>query len=102
MTDPTCFRTTLQPYLQQGAGSGSPVRQSRRSAEIFENLRLRINPEAHGVVDRIEELCEQRRQLDVQERLHLWLHNWLLIHLPLSAALILLMFVHGFMALKYW
>jgi hypothetical protein len=39
--------------------------------------------------------------MDDQARIHFWLHNWLWIHLPLSIALIVLMFVHVFFALKY-
>jgi len=36
-----------------------------------------------------------------QERLHRWLHGWLLLHIPLSLALILLGAVHAVMALRY-
>jgi hypothetical protein len=34
--------------------------------------------------------------------MHGWLHSWLCIHVPLSVALVGLMFVHIFVALKYW
>jgi hypothetical protein len=50
----------------------------------------------------LEDLCNQRRQLILQSKIHFWLHNWLWVHLPLSVALIVLMFVHIFVALKYW
>ena len=96
------FRDTIRPYLTDGARSGSPLRSGPRAGEVFRTLRERVNPEAHPVVERIEELCTQRRQLDLQERLHFWLHNWLLVHLPLSAALIVLMLVHAFVAVYYW
>jgi hypothetical protein len=36
-----------------------------------------------------------------QELLHRWLHGWLLVHIPLSLALILLGAVHAVMALRY-
>ena len=78
------------------------MRSKLRAAEFFEALRDQINPDAHRVVDHVAELCEQRRQFDVQERMQFWLHNWLFVHLPLSAALIVLMFVHVFVAIKYW
>jgi hypothetical protein len=39
--------------------------------------------------------------LSLQGRLHLWLHGWLLLHIPLSLALILLGAVHAVMALRY-
>jgi hypothetical protein len=49
----------------------------------------------------MEELCERRRQLNVQRRLHFWLHNWLWLHLPLSLALLALLVGHVFWALRY-
>jgi hypothetical protein len=98
----TFFRTTAEPYLRGGAATGSPLRQAQRAAAIFEDLRTRLNPAAHEAVAALESLCEQRRQLDVQARLHFWLHNWLCVHLPLSVALIVLMFVHVFVAIRYW
>jgi hypothetical protein len=36
-----------------------------------------------------------------QVRLHHWLHDWLLFHIPLSFALLLLGAVHAVMALRY-
>jgi hypothetical protein len=44
-------------------------------------MRLKVNPAAHSVVDALEDLCERRRQLDEQARLHGWLHGWILVHL---------------------
>ena len=34
--------------------------------------------------------------------MHRWLHGWLLVHLPLSMALVVLMFIHIYVAIKYW
>jgi hypothetical protein len=98
----TSFRDTIRPYLEHGARSGSMLRTTSRSAEFFEVVRDQVNPEAHSVIDHVEHLCLQRRQFDAQERMHFWLHSWLCVHLPLSAALIVLMFVHAFVAIKYW
>jgi len=41
------------------------------------------------------------RQLAVQVRLHHWLHGWLLVHVPLSMALLLLSVVHAIVTLRY-
>jgi hypothetical protein len=98
----TFFRTSAEPYLRAGSTTGSPLGQTQRAAAIFEELRTRLNPAAHEAVATLESLCEQRRQLDLQARLHFWLHNWLCVHLPLSVALIVLMFVHAFVAIRYW
>lgn len=95
------FRRTVEPYLLGGKASGSPLSNPTRAASVFQEVRTSVPPAAHETVNALEEMCEQRRQLDLQARLHCWLHSWLSVHLPLSAALIILMFVHVYVALKY-
>ena len=56
---------------------------------------------AHDVLRDLEEICEERRQLLVQRRLHLWLHTWLLAHVPLSFAFLVLAAVHSVISLRY-
>jgi hypothetical protein len=96
------FVATIHPFLERGRRFRSPLSNRTRSAEFFRQLRAVLDPGAHAVLDAIEECCEQRRQFDLQSRLHWWLHSWLWIHLPLSMALLVLMFVHAYVALKYW
>jgi hypothetical protein len=57
--------------------------------------------EASEALDRLEELCRDRRRLAEQERMWRWLHGWLLLHVPLSAALLVLGVVHVVMSLYY-
>ena len=95
------FRTTIQPYLLQGSAINSPLASPVRSAAVFQELRVRIDPRAYPPLETIEGLVEQRRQLDRQQAITFWLHNWLWVHLPLSVALMVLMFVHTFVALQY-
>jgi hypothetical protein len=95
------FDASALTYLEQGKLSKSPLAQANRSAAMFMELRERLPSAAHPAVDTLEALCDQRRQFDLQIRLHRWLHNWLWVHLPLSIALIVLMFVHVWVALKY-
>jgi len=56
---------------------------------------------AHDVLRDLEGICEERRQLLVQRRLHLWMHGWLLVHVPLSFALLVLTAVHAVLSLRY-
>jgi hypothetical protein len=49
----------------------------------------------------LENICEEERQLIRQRRLYLWLHGWLLVHVPLSLVLIALGGVHAAVALRY-
>jgi len=67
----------------------------------FEDLERRVQPEARPAVEQMRTLCQRRRQLNVQRRFHFWLHSWLSIHLPLSAALLWLLVAHVIAALVY-
>jgi hypothetical protein len=96
------FHDTIDPFLRGLARGASPLRQRERAAHLFRELKVRLPPEAHSAVDILESMCDQRRQWDEQVRLHIWLHNWLWVHFPLSVALVVLMFVHVWVALKYW
>ena len=47
------------------------------------------------------DIAAERRDLAVQRRLHLSLHTWLLIHVPLTAALLTLLGAHVWFAVRY-
>ena len=64
-------------------------------------LRTLVPPALHATLDDLENICEEERQLTLQRQMHMWLHGWLLLHIPLSLALILLGAVHAVMALRY-
>jgi hypothetical protein len=69
--------------------------------EMFQPLRLATPASLHGVLDDLESICEEERQLNLQVRLYRWLHAWLLVHVPLSIALLVLGGIHAVMALRY-
>ena len=87
--------------LSPNAHSNSPLQVAPRAADLFQDTRARLPEAARDALNSLEGMCTQRRQMDEQARIHFWLHNWLWVHFPLSIALILLMFVHVFTALKY-
>ena len=58
-------------------------------------------PECRGKLERLQQICEESRQLRVQARLHALLHNWLFVHAPLSFALFVLTAFHIYFALHY-
>jgi hypothetical protein len=95
------FHSAIKPYLEQGPRGSHLLAQPGRAATVFADLRLAVPEAAHPVVASLEGLCNQRRQLDRQLRLNFWLHNWLIIHLPLSVALMVFMVIHTFKALQY-
>ena len=94
-------RQYVVPYLRATSGRGLPLGSASRAAELFGELATKLRPEAQRAVQQIAALCDQRRQFDLQRRLHRWLHVWLSVHIPLAAALTVLMAAHVFLAIKY-
>jgi hypothetical protein len=92
----------LLPYLERGRRSSSSLSSRTASDGQFANLRTLLPAAADPALRRIEELCAIRRQWDTLRRLNFWLHNWLIVHLPLSVAMTVLMCIHAARALKYW
>jgi hypothetical protein len=91
----------VMPYLQQEGGGRSKLKDRAWSREQFESMRRDFPEAAWAPITAMEEICEEKRQLDHQAQLHRLLHAWLLVHLPVSAALILLSLVHAIGALRY-
>jgi hypothetical protein len=89
------------PYLSAGSRRGLELESPRKAAALFDGLKLRLRSEAFPIVDRLAEICDQKRQLDLQASLHRWLFTWLAVHLGLSSALVVLMFAHVFLAMKH-
>lgn len=95
------LRAEIGPYLETGRAA-SPRWITREGQQwYFDDLRLRVAPELRTLVGQLEELCDRRRQLVLQQRLHFWLHNWVWVHLPLSVGLMLLLAAHVVFALMF-
>ncbi len=90
----------LLPYLEAGSHSRSPLTAPAEAERRFARLREAVPPAAQKDLDRLKELADLRRRWDTQARLYFWLHNWLLVHLPLSVAMTALMILHAVKALK--
>lgn len=94
--------TVLVPFLRGDGKRKSPLRTRTESQRRFTLLRDTLPESAAVVVRRLEELADLRRQWEFQSRLNLWLHGWLILHLPLSIAMTGFMVIHAVRALKYW
>lgn len=95
------FSAEVAPYLSAGPASGSPLRSAARADTVFNDYQAR-QPAGGGLLQKMRSLCDARRQYDQQVRLHRWLHNWQLVHVPLSVALCVVLAAHIVSALKYW
>jgi hypothetical protein len=95
------YRREMRPFLQS-RGARHPLLSSRdRAHSTFEGLRMLLPAEAQEAAKRLEQICEEERQLRRQSLLHHWMHGWLMLHIPLSFALLLLGCVHAIVALRY-
>jgi hypothetical protein len=95
------YAREMRPFLEDQRGRNQPLADAEKARGIFDGLRRLLPPGMHEIAKSLEEICEEERQLRRQARLHHWLHGWLMLHIPLSFALLLLGFVHAVMALRY-
>ena len=95
------YRTAIRPYLDAPEKAGVELADEHRAAVLFESMRVALPAELHPAIGDLENICEEERQLTRQGRFYRWLHAWLIVHVPLSIALLLLGGIHAIMALRY-
>jgi hypothetical protein len=95
------YLSEMRLYLQNPQRRGQRLGSADKAARAFTGLRTLLPPVAQPTIQDLQDICDEARQLLLQERLHHWLHGWLLLHIPLSLALIVLGAVHAVMALRY-
>jgi hypothetical protein len=91
----------MRPFLDHPEQRGQRLNDAQKAASAFAGMRMLLPLAAHTTLDDLEDICDEARQLQRQSRLHHWLHGWLLVHIPLSLALILLGAIHAVMALRF-
>ena len=91
----------VRPYLADPESPGAELADPLRSGETFDALRRLLAPPVHSVLDDLQNICEEEQQLSRQIRVYRWLHAWLLVHVPLSIALLVLGAIHAVVALRY-
>jgi hypothetical protein len=90
------------PYLNAHRGNRFQLGDSAYCDDTFRFVKLSVAEAYFGRVEEIQAWCEQRRLLDLQTRLHHWLHGWLFVHVPFSFLLLLLTAWHAFVTLFYY
>jgi len=91
----------VRQFLDSAAAVDSPLAGAQQAQLMFDRARSLLPFDFHATVDRLEEACDERRQLSQQERLYRLLHGWLKIHVPFSIALFVFVVVHVVTALYY-
>lgn len=96
------YEENVRPFLAAEAPRSSPLFNPLQAEARFAKLRnLTSLADAREPLGQLATLCEERRLLSEQERIHFWLHSWLILHVPLSVALLVLGVVHVVTALYY-
>lgn len=98
----------VRPFLKIDAPTKALLRNNLQSDAFFATLRGRVklgeggSAEALEALDQLDEICKQRRRIAEQQRMYHWLHGWLMVHIPLSIALLVLGVAHAVMTtIKY-
>lgn len=95
------YTQRIVPFMRNERADRSALDSATSASIAFESVRTALDPLAHSSLDDLAAICDEARQLRRQGRLHRWLHGWLLLHVPLSMALMVLVIVHALMALYY-
>ncbi len=97
----TAMRQEIEPFLRTGRSSSGLLGSRAKTSQYFDDLRQKSPVAVQPAIDQIEALCRRRSELALQERLQFWLYAWLLVHLPLSIALVVLLAGHVYLALRF-
>jgi hypothetical protein len=95
------YRREMRPFLESRGKRHQLLLNPDRARSTFEGLRMLLPLGFQDAAKRLEQICEEERQLRRQSLLHHWLHGWLMLHIPLSFALLLLGVIHAITALRY-
>jgi hypothetical protein len=91
----------MRPFLERPKENRGRLGDADKAHGVFSGLQTLMPPSAQATLQDLEDICDEARQLMRQEQLHHLLHGWLLVHIPISLALILLGAVHAVMALRF-
>jgi hypothetical protein len=96
------FERQVRPFLGERYDRSSPLAHPLKAGATFAKLaELSGAGDLGDLVEQLRVLCEERRLLAEQQRLHHWLHGWLAVHIPLSVVLLFLVVAHAVVALWY-
>ena len=95
------YEREVGPFLADRLPRSSVLAVEQSSDAAFAATRQELPAQFQPALDDLQLLVDERRQLERQRRLHHWMHGWLLVHVPLSYAMMILVVVHAIMALRF-
>ena len=94
------YLKAVRPFLGLLSSHNAPLSRSDSRRSAFRKMREDLPSELHEVLDQLEHFCDRRSQLHRLVTIHRWLHGWLYLHVPFSAALLVLFVAHVVMSLR--
>jgi hypothetical protein len=91
----------VRTFLQIQVDANSSLLNATQAEGIFATVREGIPRKMVPIAMGLEAICNERRQLISQNKLHWIMHGWTLIHIPLSMSLLILTLVHVVMSLYF-
>lgn len=95
------YRDIIRPYLRHPRGTKAALGNALSATVMFDQARKEIAPALHEVLAELSKTCNEVRTIVHQEKLHRWLHCWMIVHLGLAMALVSLVPIHVVLALYY-
>lgn len=95
------YTQTLRTFLRPDADRGHVMVNRTLALAQLSQLEGSMPPRLQPAIREMKTAYEERRQLMSQSHIHFWLHNWLLLHIPLSLALLVLSLVHVAISMYY-
>lgn len=89
------------PFLSNRRARRTRLADARNADDVIRLVRLNVSEPFRPKVDEIRQYCTDHRQMAAQERLHHWLHGWLIIHVPVSFILLVWTVWHIFITFSY-
>ena len=96
----TFYLKSVRPFLGLSSSPNAPLSRADSRRAPFRKMRSDLPSELHQPLDQLEEFCDRRSQLHRLMTIHRWLHGWLYLHVPVSAALLILFVAHVVMSLR--
>lgn len=91
----------VRPFLQEEYNKSSRLSNVSEADAMFDAIRNSVNDKLHPDLEKLQQMCNERRDLESQRQMHGWLHKWLYIHIPLSMTLLVMAVIHIISALWY-
>jgi hypothetical protein len=91
----------IRPFLGKRGDYTNQIYDRKNAKRLFFRLHKLVPTEVQELLEDLENICEEKRDLDRQSRMHRVLHGWLLVHIPLSYALLGIVVIHAVVALRY-